>query len=450
MLLAQISDLHFLPHGTLAFGRVDVAGCLERAIDHLAALQPRPDAVLITGDLTNDGDADGLGGIDGRARTPRRAGLSAAGQSRRSRADARSVRASRPVPGAGAALLRGRARAAAPDRPGQPGPRRSGRPARCGAARLARCPAGEAPQTPTLVALHHPPFRTGIDHMDAMMLTDGAALAAVIGRHPQVERVLCGHVHRSGAMPLRRHHRPDRAGRRARRAAGARGRAGALDHGAAGHAAARMAGWARPGHPPRLHRRVRGRRVQRSAHAGAGALSGPRDSCPTGRSPSSHRPWRRAPARTTGRRGRNRPRSRARRGRRSRRRRAGTTASATGAVPSLPFPARGDRLRRLASARVAPQPSALSAIPRLVVKAAARRRSKAWYTMSGPIQPRAPSHHDAAQVADSAPVDGEHHADSSSAGTGSRTGSRPRAGRGVRRPDASATDGRCPHLVSRG
>ena len=54
-----------------------------------------------------------------------------------------------------------------------------------------------APQTPTLVALHHPPFRTGIDHMDAMMLTDGAALAAVIGRHPQVERVLCGHVHRS-------------------------------------------------------------------------------------------------------------------------------------------------------------------------------------------------------------------------------------------------------------
>ena len=57
MLIAQISDLHFLPKGVLAFGRVDVAGCLERAIDHLNTLRPRPDAVLITGDLTNDGDA---------------------------------------------------------------------------------------------------------------------------------------------------------------------------------------------------------------------------------------------------------------------------------------------------------------------------------------------------------------------------------------------------------
>ena len=41
----------------LAFGQVDTAGCLERALDHLNALQPASDAVLITGDLTNDGDA---------------------------------------------------------------------------------------------------------------------------------------------------------------------------------------------------------------------------------------------------------------------------------------------------------------------------------------------------------------------------------------------------------
>ena len=73
MLLAQISDLHFLPQGTLAFGRVDAAGCLERAIDHLNALRPAADAVLITGDLTNDGDAPvwaELIGRLGRLRAP--------------------------------------------------------------------------------------------------------------------------------------------------------------------------------------------------------------------------------------------------------------------------------------------------------------------------------------------------------------------------------------------
>lgn len=54
-----------------------------------------------------------------------------------------------------------------------------------------------APALPTLVALHHPPFATGIGHMDAMgLLEGGPALEAVLRRHPQVERVLCGHLHR--------------------------------------------------------------------------------------------------------------------------------------------------------------------------------------------------------------------------------------------------------------
>jgi 3',5'-cyclic AMP phosphodiesterase CpdA len=197
MLLAQISDLHFLPKGALAFGRVDVAGCLERAIDHLLALQPRPDAVLITGDLTNDGDA--------AVWTELRATL------------ARLEAPIFPLPGNHDE--RELMRAAFADlglfRAGGPlcfatdlGPLRligldsliPGDPAgRLGPEQLAWLDArlGEQPGKPALVALHHPPFRTGIDHMDAMRLEDGDALAAVIGRHVQVERVLCGHVHRS-------------------------------------------------------------------------------------------------------------------------------------------------------------------------------------------------------------------------------------------------------------
>src|SRR6185503_16245185 len=51
-----------------------------------------------------------------------------------------------------------------------------------------------APKKPTIVALHHPPFWTGIGHMDRMALLNPAALEAVIGRHAQVERVISGHL----------------------------------------------------------------------------------------------------------------------------------------------------------------------------------------------------------------------------------------------------------------
>ncbi|MEK6297636.1 MAG: metallophosphoesterase, partial [Paraburkholderia tropica] len=55
MLLAQISDLHIKRPGALAYRRVDTAASLARTVSRLNALAPRPDAVLITGDLTDFG-----------------------------------------------------------------------------------------------------------------------------------------------------------------------------------------------------------------------------------------------------------------------------------------------------------------------------------------------------------------------------------------------------------
>jgi 3',5'-cyclic AMP phosphodiesterase CpdA len=52
------------------------------------------------------------------------------------------------------------------------------------------------PDKPTVVALHHPPFVTGIGHMDRIALSGADGLAQVIARHPQVERVIAGHLHR--------------------------------------------------------------------------------------------------------------------------------------------------------------------------------------------------------------------------------------------------------------
>lgn len=54
-----------------------------------------------------------------------------------------------------------------------------------------------APNRPTLVAMHHPPLRCGIGFMDALNLDDAAPFAALIARYRNVERVLCGHVHRA-------------------------------------------------------------------------------------------------------------------------------------------------------------------------------------------------------------------------------------------------------------
>jgi Icc protein len=197
MLIAQISDLHFLPEGMLAFGSVDTAGCLERAIAHLNALEPAPEMVLITGDLTNDGDAavwaalmDRLAGL--------RAPICAVPGNHDGRELMRRAFAHLELfPEEGPlcfAIDLGPLRLIGLDSliEGEPG-------GRLGAEQIAWLDARllQVREKPAMVALHHPPFRTGIDHMDAMMLEDGEALAEVIGRHPKVVRVLCGHVHRS-------------------------------------------------------------------------------------------------------------------------------------------------------------------------------------------------------------------------------------------------------------
>ena len=57
---------------------------------------------------------------------------------------------------------------------------------------------GEAPETPTVIAMHHPPLLTGVAPWDELGLpaADRRALADVVERHPQVQRLVAGHVHR--------------------------------------------------------------------------------------------------------------------------------------------------------------------------------------------------------------------------------------------------------------
>ena len=53
-----------------------------------------------------------------------------------------------------------------------------------------------APQRPTLLLMHHPPFATQIAFMDDIGLAAPEALAQIVAKHPQIERIVCGHLHR--------------------------------------------------------------------------------------------------------------------------------------------------------------------------------------------------------------------------------------------------------------
>lgn len=196
-MLVQLSDLHLVAPGALLDGRIDTPALLAQAVAAAAALQPA--AVVLTGDLVEHGAAAEYAHLrallapfacpvwlmPGNHDDP--AAL------RRAFPDHDELR---PLLGDHVLWVREAAglRLVALD---TVVPRRP-HGALC-ADRLAWLDGtlAAAPAVPTLVAMHHPPFATGIAHMDAMGLLEGAAeLAAVLRRHPQVERVICGHLHR--------------------------------------------------------------------------------------------------------------------------------------------------------------------------------------------------------------------------------------------------------------
>jgi 3',5'-cyclic AMP phosphodiesterase CpdA len=199
MIIAQISDLHVTVAGGLVYDRIDTGDGLARCVGHLLRLKPRPELVLATGDLVNDGTAaeyrrvrellapltmpvflipgnhDDRGAL--RAEFRDHGYLPADGRPLYYAVEGHPVRLlalDTTVPGAVGGAL--------------------------DSDQLAWLEAelGSAPRRPTLVFMHHPPFRTGIPRMDRIGLEAGSAerLGAIVSRHRHIERITCGHVHR--------------------------------------------------------------------------------------------------------------------------------------------------------------------------------------------------------------------------------------------------------------
>lgn len=198
MLIAHLTDLHVRPQGIPAYGVVDTNMLLERALMSVAALRPAPDAVIFSGDLTDCGlEAEYRILADLLARHLEMPAYLIPGNHDR-RETMKAVLGHLP----GIAAAPDFVHYVVEDFPLRlvmldsivPG-RDHGELCKTRLDFLDRALTA-APDQPTLVVLHHPPIRCGIRFMDEINLRSAAALAAVIARHPQVERILCGHHHR--------------------------------------------------------------------------------------------------------------------------------------------------------------------------------------------------------------------------------------------------------------
>jgi Icc protein len=202
LILCQITDLHIKAGGRKSYRVVDTAGSLRRCIDSVMQLKQRPDAVVLTGDLVDSGEPqeyaflrellqpltmpyyllpgnhDERGTL--RAAFPDHAYLQGNGYRRDGDRvlyaiddfPLRIVALDTVVPGAAGGVVDA-----------------------ASLAWLDRTLRGQ-PEKPTVIAMHHPPFITGIGYMDEIGLENAAELERLVRRHSQVERIICGHLHR--------------------------------------------------------------------------------------------------------------------------------------------------------------------------------------------------------------------------------------------------------------
>ena len=197
MLIAQLSDSHIRPPGKLFADVVDTRAMLATAIDAVLAFTPRPDLVLFTGDLTNDGEPEAYaamrpelarlpmpvyaipGNHDDRLAMLELDGVVELGAADRFRhygidlGELRLVALDSLVLGAAHGEL-------------------------C-TERLAWLEAEleSSGDQPVLIMVHHPPGETGIDFMDKIGLKTTNPLEALLRRHSaRIVRIVCGHIHR--------------------------------------------------------------------------------------------------------------------------------------------------------------------------------------------------------------------------------------------------------------
>jgi len=197
MIVIQLSDPHIVAPGGLLYGRVDTARALERCVAALNVFDPAPDFVVISGDLADTPTAEEyqyLKRLLGPLKLPF-AGVPGNHDSRE------LMRAA--FPSASYGFVSG---------PLNQNIEVGGLDLLLLDSSVNRKPHGEleaptldwldmtlaaSPERPALLFLHHPPFKAGIWHMDRQNLLNAHELEPVVRRHPRVQLIATGHIHRA-------------------------------------------------------------------------------------------------------------------------------------------------------------------------------------------------------------------------------------------------------------
>lgn len=199
MLIVQLTDTHIKPKGRLAYNKVDTAAMLRAAVADIHQLPQSPDLVVITGDLVDQGSHEEYEHLIEILSLMSQPKLVVPGNH-----DDRDVMQAvfsdllvKPAPGYWQFSFQGiqwPIRVIGIDTVdfGQSAGLLCNERLEWLKAELEK-----DQHTPTLIMMHHPPFITGIGHMDEIGLKGREEFAGIVKCHPNIELITCGHLHRN-------------------------------------------------------------------------------------------------------------------------------------------------------------------------------------------------------------------------------------------------------------